>query len=159
MIATVGQMVHSTSKLHNVPNSGVGASLNWMSPGCNHISGSCCNMETMSGERFHHMILRILWLTSSGLVSGPRPMHLQRKFNGFLNWLGGYFGSSPRFGGCSWELLPTGFQRFRETYGKLDLDEADIGGTGWYTEDPQEVSLLNTIHMMGAFGRVKHLMR
>ena len=39
--------------------------------------------------------------------------------------------------------LPTGFQRFRETYGKLDLDEADIGGTGWYTEDPQEVSLLN----------------
>lgn len=93
-------------------------------------------------------------------------MHLQRKLNGFLSRLGArikafdsYFGSSPHFGGCSWELLPTGFQRFRETYGKLDLDEADIGGTGWYTEDPQEVSLLNTIHMMGAFGRVKHLMR
>eukprot|EP00435_Cladocopium_sp_Y103_P036308 s1172_g9.t1 len=35
-----------------------------------------------------------------------------------------------------------GFQRFRETYGKLDLDEADIAGTGWYTEDPQEVLAL-----------------
>eukprot|EP00434_Breviolum_minutum_P007908 symbB.v1.2.006975.t1/scaffold424.1/size207036/3 len=32
-----------------------------------------------------------------------------------------------------------GFEQFRQTYGKLDLDEADIGGTGWFTEDPDEV--------------------
>ena len=28
----------------------------------------------------------------------------------------------------------------RGTYGKLDLDESDIGGTGWFTEDPEEVA-------------------
>ena len=39
-------------------------------------------------------------------------------------------------------LLP-GFEQFRQTYGKLDLDEADIGGTGWFTEDPDEVSQLS----------------
>ena len=37
---------------------------------------------------------------------------------------------------------PPGFEQFRQTYGKLDLDEADIGGTGWFTEDPDEVPQL-----------------
>ncbi|CAE7226697.1 unnamed protein product [Symbiodinium natans] len=33
-----------------------------------------------------------------------------------------------------------GFGPLRGTYGKLDLDESDIGGTGWFTEDPEEVT-------------------
>ncbi|CAJ1441024.1 unnamed protein product [Effrenium voratum] len=32
-----------------------------------------------------------------------------------------------------------GFEHFRQTYGKLDLDESDIKGTGWFTDDPEEV--------------------
>eukprot|EP00913_Durusdinium_trenchii_P022705 g21324.t1 len=31
-----------------------------------------------------------------------------------------------------------GFEHFRATYGRLDLDEADVGGSGWFTEDPRE---------------------
>eukprot|EP00927_Polykrikos_kofoidii_P072736 TRINITY_DN68825_c0_g1_i1.p1 TRINITY_DN68825_c0_g1~~TRINITY_DN68825_c0_g1_i1.p1 ORF type:complete len:391 (-),score=68.68 TRINITY_DN68825_c0_g1_i1:20-1108(-) len=30
------------------------------------------------------------------------------------------------------------YSRIRETYGKLDLDKDDVGGTGWLTEDPEE---------------------
>jgi hypothetical protein len=30
------------------------------------------------------------------------------------------------------------WQRTRDTYGKLDLDRDDVGGTGWLTEDPEE---------------------
>ncbi|CAK8990022.1 unnamed protein product [Durusdinium trenchii] len=32
-----------------------------------------------------------------------------------------------------------GFEHFRATYGRLDLDEADVGGSGWFTEDPREI--------------------
>jgi len=33
-----------------------------------------------------------------------------------------------------------GLAHVRATYGKLDLDEGDIGGSGWFTEDPAEVA-------------------
>lgn len=31
------------------------------------------------------------------------------------------------------------FQKIRETYGNLDVDRDDVGGTGWFTEDPEEI--------------------
>ena len=44
-----------------------------------------------------------------------------------------------------WKLLEqlppgTGFEILRRTYGELDLDENDIGGTGWFSEDPEEAT-------------------
>ncbi|CAE8680499.1 unnamed protein product [Polarella glacialis] len=39
-------------------------------------------------------------------------------------------------GSCS---LPT-FAPVRESYGRLDLDSGDVGGTGWFSEDPEEVA-------------------
>jgi len=32
-----------------------------------------------------------------------------------------------------------GFQRVKETYGAMDVDKDDVGGTGWFTNDPYEV--------------------
>ena len=32
------------------------------------------------------------------------------------------------------------FKMFHNTYGKCDLEEENITGTGWFTEDPDEVS-------------------
>eukprot|EP00933_Yihiella_yeosuensis_P051368 TRINITY_DN4929_c0_g3_i1.p1 TRINITY_DN4929_c0_g3~~TRINITY_DN4929_c0_g3_i1.p1 ORF type:complete len:371 (+),score=60.44 TRINITY_DN4929_c0_g3_i1:128-1240(+) len=49
---------------------------------------------------------------------------------------------STRLGGlvvCRSSNSNPGFQKVRETYGHLDMDESDIGGTGWFTEDPEEV--------------------
>jgi len=33
-----------------------------------------------------------------------------------------------------------GFDRLRSTYGQMDVDRDDIAGTGWFSEDPDEVS-------------------
>lgn len=41
---------------------------------------------------------------------------------------------------CRGSSSEAGFARMRETYGRLDLDEGDVGGTGWITEDAAEVS-------------------
>ncbi|CAE7673259.1 unnamed protein product, partial [Symbiodinium pilosum] len=45
-----------------------------------------------------------------------------------------------------------GFQILRRTYGKLDLDDSDIGGTGWFTEDPDEVSKFGGCWETAAYG-------
>jgi len=39
-----------------------------------------------------------------------------------------------------------GYKRVRDTYGELDLDRDDVGGTGWFTEDPEEA-----LHFGGCF--------
>lgn len=39
-----------------------------------------------------------------------------------------------------------GYDRVRCTYGELDLDAGDVGGTGWFTEDPEEA-----LHWGGRF--------
>merc|ERR1712187_191384 len=31
-------------------------------------------------------------------------------------------------------------KQVRDTYGSIDLDNEDIGGNGWFTEDPEEVA-------------------
>merc|ERR1711862_136879 len=41
--------------------------------------------------------------------------------------------------GCGSNSSP-GFARVRATYGSIDLDNEDIGGNGWFTKDPKEVS-------------------
>ncbi|KAK3098393.1 hypothetical protein FSP39_019089 [Pinctada imbricata] len=33
-----------------------------------------------------------------------------------------------------------GFRRFQETYGELDIEKEDMEGTGWFTEDPFEIT-------------------
>jgi len=38
-----------------------------------------------------------------------------------------------------------GFAKVRETYGRHDLDTGDVSGTGWFSEDPVEVSDLSAI--------------
>ncbi|CAE7583267.1 unnamed protein product, partial [Symbiodinium microadriaticum] len=45
-----------------------------------------------------------------------------------------------------------GFETLRRTYGELDLDENDIGGTGWFSEDPEEVSKLGGLWETAAYG-------
>ncbi|CAE6928659.1 unnamed protein product [Symbiodinium sp. CCMP2592] len=45
-----------------------------------------------------------------------------------------------------------GFEILRRTYGELDLDENDIGGTGWFSEDPEEVSRLGGLWETAAYG-------
>ena len=32
------------------------------------------------------------------------------------------------------------FQRFHQTYGNLDIQAVNLKGTGWFTEDPWEIS-------------------
>ncbi|XP_078619638.1 uncharacterized protein LOC144886771 [Branchiostoma floridae x Branchiostoma japonicum] len=32
------------------------------------------------------------------------------------------------------------FQHFQDTYGSLDIEEANLKGTGWFTEDPLEIT-------------------
>lgn len=32
------------------------------------------------------------------------------------------------------------FQRFQDTYGNLDVEAAQLQGTGWFTEDPWEIT-------------------
>jgi len=39
-----------------------------------------------------------------------------------------------------------GYKRIRDTYGELDLDRDEVGGTGWFTEDPEEA-----LHFGGRF--------
>lgn len=39
---------------------------------------------------------------------------------------------------CRGSSSDPGFARVRETYGRLDLDRDDVGGTGWFSEDPEE---------------------
>jgi len=39
-----------------------------------------------------------------------------------------------------------GFERIRDTYGAMDLDKDDVGGTGWFSEDPEEI-----LHFGGQF--------
>jgi len=44
------------------------------------------------------------------------------------------------------------YKTMRETYGELDLDKDDVGGTGWFSADPEEVlkygSRFETAHFM-----------
>jgi len=32
------------------------------------------------------------------------------------------------------------FSAFHRTYGSLDVEDADLNGTGWFTEDPWEIT-------------------
>eukprot|EP00929_Paragymnodinium_shiwhaense_P057274 TRINITY_DN28666_c0_g1_i1.p2 TRINITY_DN28666_c0_g1~~TRINITY_DN28666_c0_g1_i1.p2 ORF type:complete len:232 (-),score=53.26 TRINITY_DN28666_c0_g1_i1:475-1170(-) len=46
-----------------------------------------------------------------------------------------------RGGLCVMPLTHTSpkYAKVRETYGALDLDRDDVGGTGWFSEDPEEL--------------------
>ncbi|XP_025098926.1 uncharacterized protein LOC112566785 isoform X1 [Pomacea canaliculata] len=33
-----------------------------------------------------------------------------------------------------------GFEKFQDTYGNLDVDDANLDGTGWFTKDPFEIT-------------------
>jgi len=39
-------------------------------------------------------------------------------------------------------LLKTRFHKFQETYGNCDLQAENISGSGWFSEDPKEISSL-----------------
>jgi len=41
---------------------------------------------------------------------------------------------------CRGSHREEGFSQVRETYGALNLDTGDVGGTGWFSEDPDEVA-------------------